>query len=215
MKRTTLSVFVWQLSYLAAIACGASENDLLDQARAAAVRGKSAEAVRLANIAIDRNPQFADAYYLRGREHFRLGKIDESVADFDHFVRLKPAAEPRQWERGITLYYARQYKQGEQQFELYQTYHDNDVENSVWRYLCMVPTVGVDKARSVMLPIKNDPRPGMMQVYDLFRGKLEPEQLLAEFRAGNPEAQQLSGRSVLCPPLLGAVSRIAERQAAS
>ena len=194
MKRFTLSVFVWQLASLVAIACSASENDLLDQARAAAVRGESAQAVRLASAAIEGNPQLADAYYLRGREHFRLGNVDKSVADFDRFVGLKPTAAPRQWERGIALYYARQYKQGAQQFELYQTYHDNDVENSVWRYLCMVPTVGVQRAREAMLPIQNDRRPGMMQVYDLFRGKLKPPQMLSEFQTGNPPPQQLAGR---------------------
>ena len=194
MIRTTMSVFVCELFCLVTFAAGDSETGLLDQATAAANRGRSAEAVRLASQAIDRNPQLADAFYLRGRERFRLGKVDESVTDFDRYVALKPQVESRQWERGIAYYYARQYKQGAEQFELYQTFHDNDVENSVWRYLCMVPTAGVDKARSVMLPIKDDRRPGMMQVYDLFRGKLEPEHLLIEFHKGNPNAEQLAGR---------------------
>ena len=190
----TICVFVCgMLCMPAKTACG-SETELLDQATAAAVRGKSDEAVRLASKAIDRNPKLAAAYYRRGREHFRLGKIRESVADFDRYVELRPQAEPQQWERGIAYYYARQYEKGAAQFELYQTFHDNDVENSVWRYLCMVPTAGVDKARSVMLPIKDDRRPGMMQVYDLYRGKLEPEQVLAAARDGSPTAQQLAGR---------------------
>ena len=95
----------------------------------------------------------ATAYYLRGRENFRLGEIKKSVADFDKYVELRPRLESRQWERGIAYYYAGEFKKGAEQFELYQTYHDNDVENSVWRYLCIARSVGVDKARSVMLPI--------------------------------------------------------------
>lgn len=172
----------------------AEDSELFLQAQAAAGRGRSVDAVRLATRLIERNPKYAEAFYLRGRERFRLGEVDKSVDDFDHYVKLKPRVAPQQWERGIAYYYAKRYKQGAEQFELYQTYLDNDVENSVWRFLCMVPIVGVEKARDVMLPIKNDRRPGMMQVYELYRGRMEPDQVLAAAQAGEPNPQQLAGR---------------------
>ncbi|MCH8194972.1 MAG: hypothetical protein IIB12_02755, partial [Chloroflexi bacterium] len=82
--------------------------------------------------------------------------IDASVVDFDKYVALRPKAESRQWERGISDYYAKKYKQGAKQFELYQTYHDNDVENSTWRYLCMARTEGVEAARNALATVDRD-----------------------------------------------------------
>lgn len=156
---------------------------LYQQAEQAASAGDHASAVRLLGQAIEQDPKFARAWYLRGREHFRLGKFKESCDDFDEYLRLEPAAASRQWERGISLYYAGRFADGARQFELYQTYHDNDVENSVWRYLCMARAESVDKAQAAMLPIADDRRPPMMQIYDLYRGKLTPEELLAAAEA--------------------------------
>ena len=153
----------------------AEENigELLLQADEAVKAGQSKQAVDLLTKAIAIRPNLASAYYTRGRERFRLGQLEKSVADFDRHVALAPDQESRQWERGIAYYYVGKFKQGAAQFELYQTYHDNDVENSVWRYLCMVPTTGIEKARSVMLPIKDDRRNPMMQVFNLYRGRLK------------------------------------------
>jgi lipoprotein NlpI len=101
------------------------------------------------------------------------------------------------------------FKQGAAQFELYQTYHDNDVENSVWRYLCMVPTTGIEKARSVMLPIKDDRRNPMMQVFNLYRGSLMPADVLAETRRDNPPADVLAGRQFYAHLYLGLYYEVA------
>ena len=140
------------------------------------------------------DPKGAEAYYWRGRENFKAGNIDASVADFDKYVELRPKAESRQWERGISDYYAKKFKKGAKQFELYQTYHDNDVENSTWRYLCMARTEGVEAARKVMLPIENDRRVPMMKIFDLYRGKARPQDVLAAARAGEPSKEQLHRR---------------------
>ncbi len=167
---------------------------LLSNADAAAARHDSKTAVELATKAIEQDTELASAYYLRGRERFRLSQFAESISDFDRYVALRPNAASRQWERGITCYYAKQYEAGAKQFELYQTYHANDVENSVWRYLCMVPTVGIEKARAAILPIQNDRRVPMMQIYELYRGKLTPKQVLDACRQGSPDKTTLAGR---------------------
>ncbi len=182
---------------------------LLSKADAAAARSDSKAAVEFATKAIEQESSLAAAFYLRGRERFRLSQFDASIADFDQYVRLRPDVASRQWERGITCYYAKKYEAGAKQFELYQTYHANDVENSVWRYLCMVPTVGVEKARAAILPIQNDRRTPMMQIYKLYRGELRPDQVLAASQQGSPDEPTLAGRLFYAHLYLGLYHEVA------
>ncbi|HUE75027.1 MAG TPA: tetratricopeptide repeat protein [Pirellulaceae bacterium] len=178
----------------ALLAAQDSAEDLLQQATRAAQRGKCEQAVAILSDLLAKEPKLADAWYLRGREHFRIGKVKESVADFDQLVQLKPDLASRQWERGISCYYAGEYEKGARQFELYQTYHDQDVENSTWRYLCVSRTAGVEKARQTLLPIDNDRRVPMMEIFALYQGKLAPEEVLKAAEAGEPNKEQLNIR---------------------
>jgi lipoprotein NlpI len=167
---------------------------LLRQARQQIAAGKFDEAHVLLSQVLEQDASNAVAHYIRGRVNFQRGKMKESVKDFDRYIKLQPAAASRQWERGIALYYAGQFDKGAEQFELYQTFHDNDVENSVWRFLCMVPADGVKKARSVMLPIKDDRRVPMMKVYDMFRGLATVEDVLADVERDQPGPDVKTGR---------------------
>ena len=81
---------------------------------------------------------------------------------------------------------------GADQFELYQTFHDSDVENSAWRFLCMARDQDVTAARKSMLEIKNDTRVPMMEIYEMYRGHSTPEKVLEVARAGEPSEQQLN-----------------------
>jgi len=198
------------MSQLTAAACSQEAAvQLLSQAESALLAGKSAAAVDLLSQAIALKPDLAIAYYKRGRERFRQGLLEQSVEDFDKYVALVPNVESRQWERGIAYYYVGKFKQGAAQFELYQTFHDEDVENSVWRYLCMVPTTGIEKARAVMLPIKNDSRNPMMQIFRLYRGELKPAEVLAETQRGNPSPDELAGRQFYAHLYLGLYYEVA------
>ena len=143
---------------------------------------------------IKQSPELAEAYYWRGRTYFCLGQVKEAVADFDHYIKLAPKFAPQQWERGIAQYYAGDFTGGAKQFEVYQTYHDNDVENSVWRYLCVARDKGVAEAQKTMLPIQNDTRVPMMQIYDLYRGKLKPEDVLKAANADAPSEAAKNSR---------------------
>jgi lipoprotein NlpI len=148
----------------------------------------------LATAWIARDAAAADAYYWRGRERFRRGQVAQSVQDFDRYIELRPEREPPQWERGIALYYDGQFARGAKQFELYQTFDNRDVENSVWRYLCLACAENRDKARATMLPVDRDPRVPMTEIFQLFAGKATPEQVLAAARANDPPADVLAGR---------------------
>ncbi len=195
------------------MAADESIDTLLSQATAASQRREYDRAVKLLTTVIEKEPRLADAWYLRGRATFCAGRIAESVADFDKFVALNPAAESRQWERGIAYYYAAEHAKGAKQFELYQTYHDQDVENSVWRYLCVARTEGVEKAQANMLPIDNDRRVPMMQIYDLYRGKLKPDDVLAAAKAGEPTRDVLNMRLFYTHLYLGLWHEAADRSA--
>jgi lipoprotein NlpI len=161
------------------------------------------EAVKDYGRAVELDPKRADAYDRRGSAYFKLGEFAKSLADFDRYLELKPEQRPRHWRRGITCYYAKRFDEGRKQFEGYEQVDTNDVENAVWRYLCMVPVVGVDKARAAMLKIGKDPRVPMMEVYDLSRGKLKPADVLKAAEAGNPPADQLNRRRFYAHLYLG------------
>jgi lipoprotein NlpI len=176
---------------------------LYAEAASAIDRGESDKAVATLDRIITADARQADAYYQRGRERFKLGKIDESIADFDTLVRLRPEKERELWERGIAHYYAGRFADGAKQFELYQTFHDNDVENSVWRFLCVARSNGVEKARRTMLPIKNDRRVPMMEIYGVFRGEKKPDEVLAAAHAGTTSADDRNSRRFYAHLYLG------------
>ncbi len=167
---------------------------ILAEAVELADQGRSNEAIERLNRVIELQPKLANAFYLRGRENFRAGKIQASVADFEKLVKLVPRRASSLWELGIAYYYAGQYAKGARQFELYQTYHDNDVENAVWRYLCMAASQGLEKAREKLLPIANDPRVPLMEIYAMYQGKMTPDEVLSAARRGNPSPRELRAR---------------------
>lgn len=186
--------------------------------RAVFVRGLFYEALNDHRRAIDDfdrtlklNPRHADAYDHRGSEAFKLGRIDDSIADFDRAIEIDPARQRGHWKRGISYYYAGRYDEGRKQFESYQTFDDNDVENAVWRYLCMARSVGVDKARQEILKIKDDRRVPMMQVYALYAGRLKPDDILAAARAGDPSPAELNSRLFYAELYLGLYDEAAGR----
>jgi lipoprotein NlpI len=132
-------------------------------------------------LALDKT--LASAYQQRGVVHFKAGKFKESVADFDKFIELEPAEKIKHWQRGISYYYAGQYEDGRKQFEGYQDFDQNDVENAVWRFMCMARADGIAKAQKAMLKIGDDRRVPMRQVYDLYKGDLKPADVLKAAKA--------------------------------
>jgi lipoprotein NlpI len=117
---------------------------------------------------------------------FRSGRITESVAAFDNLARLVPEIAPDLWQRGIALYYAGRYNDCRAQFESHRTVNPNDVENAAWHFLCVARAESPEKARSALLPVGPDARVPMRQIYEMFRGKLSPQDVLA---AAGPQPQ--------------------------
>lgn len=143
-------------------------------------------------IALDKEQ--ATSYLRRGLVQFKAGKIKESIADFDRHIELDPSAKISHWQRGISYYYAGRFDDGRKQFEGYQDFDSNDVENAVWRFMCMVRSSDIAKARKAILKIGNDRRVPMRQVYDLYKGDLKPDDVFTAARADNPKPADLSRR---------------------
>jgi lipoprotein NlpI len=181
-----------------------------DNARVYYLRGlahsglrQSKEAIADFDQVLKAHPDAAEVFDRRGSEHFKLGHFKKSIQDFDRYLELRPEQEAGHWRRGISYYYAGEFDKGAKQFAGYQTVDDNDVENAVWRYICMAKSQGIDQARGDMLKIGSDPRIPLMKVYDLFLDKAKPADVLRAAEAGKPSPELLKTRMFYANLYLG------------
>ena len=63
-------------------------------------RGDYKDAITDYDIAIDKDPNYAEAYYLRGLTRKSLEQREESIVDFDDAIRLNPNRAEAYYERG-------------------------------------------------------------------------------------------------------------------
>jgi lipoprotein NlpI len=153
---------------------------LLVRGDAHAARRKHAEAIKDYDAALALDKTYLIAADRRGGEQFKLGKVQESIDDFNAYLKANPKAEPAHWRRGISFYYAGQYAEGAKQFDDGQVEFGADVENAFWHYLCTARKDGVDKARKGLLTLTGrDRRVPMMRIYDLLQGKAKPADVIA------------------------------------
>ncbi len=105
-----------------------------------------------------------------GAARFRNGDMAGSVAAFERVAQLESHSRAQLWQLGISQYYARDFEGCTALFELHRTVNPQDVENSVWHFLCVAATRGFDEARAGLIPIDRDGRVPMMEVFALFGG---------------------------------------------
>jgi tetratricopeptide (TPR) repeat protein len=139
------------------------------------------------NQIIHNHPNDPQAYVRRGMANFKLAQINESITDFDRAETLEPRLLPYLWQRGLSYYYAERFEEGAKQFEVDLTVNAQDVEETVWRYLCIARLKGVTEARNSLLVVKNDPRLVMRSVYELFAGNCSTNDVLI---AGQKEGKR-------------------------
>ena len=130
-------------------------------------------------VATEQAAERPQAILERAIADFQNGRIVESAAAFDEVAKLVPAYAPQLWQRGIALYYTGRYKDCRAQFESHRTVNPNDVENAAWHFLCVARAESPEKAKAALLPVGPDARVPMRQIYQLFRGTLTPEDVLA------------------------------------
>ena len=143
---------------------------------------------------IQLEPTAPSSYQQRGVAHFKSGNFADSIRDFDTFISSVPQRAADHWQRGISCYYAGEFEKGRKQFELHQTVNPNDVENAVWHYLCVARKEGVMKARTLLLPVGDDHRIPMKQIYALFAGKASLDDVLDAAKGGSPSPEALKQR---------------------
>jgi lipoprotein NlpI len=128
---------------------------------------------------LEAEPHNPHAYIQRGMTYFKMGCIAAAIADFDRAEQLNPALTSYLWQRGLAYYYAERFAEGARQFEADLTVNGQDVEETVWRYLCQARLHGAQAAREALLSVRDDPRPVMGWVYRLFAGECDAETVLA------------------------------------
>lgn len=163
------------------------------QLREALDKDDHKRAIALLDQMIEMKPSLPNLYYFRATENYMAENFRASVKDFDKLIELQPGRSDSLWERGISCYYAGDYADGAKQFLDYQNYHDQDVENSVWRYLCLAKSEGLAKARETLIAIERDPRPGLQEVLELYRGSVTPEKLLEQMDQTKLTGQEAAG----------------------
>ena len=131
----------------------------------------------------------------RAVEDFLAGRLSASVAGFDRVAALAPQAAPQLWQRGIALYYAGRYQDCRAQFESHRTVNPDDVENPAWHFMCVAKAESPAKARAALLPVGPDQRSPMREIYEMFRGTMTPEAILAAGGAGRRRASSPSSTS--------------------
>lgn len=130
---------------------------------------------------VQAHPDDAGAWVRCGMAHFRLAQVEASLTAFDRAEQVRPALTPYLWQRGLSQYYVGQFEAGAAQFEADLAVNGRDVEETVWRYLCLARSRTPAAARATLLPVGRDPRPVLRQVYRLFASEITPQDLV---RAG-------------------------------
>ncbi len=107
---------------------------------------------------------------------FRLGRFGEAIQDYDMAARLgQPHDENSCWERGLAQYYSGDFRTARDQFSRYHQVGPSDIENGLWRFLCIAEEEGIVKARETMLEFPKKvrkPFPALLALY-LDRGNAE------------------------------------------
>jgi len=135
----------------------------------------------------DYNKILIQLYQIRGVKKFKATEIEASVQDFEAVVKLDPQRKAHHWQLGISYYYMKEYQKGKDLFELHQQVNPNDVENAVWHFICHAKLVGFDAAQKKLIPIVGDRRVPMMDIYELFSGRMT----LAAFQQLIPKYSQV------------------------
>ena len=114
----------------------------------------------------------------------------ESANTFDQLIEIQPECQPGLWQRGLALYYAGRFEDGQKQFELHKKVNPNDVENPAWHYLCVARATSPENACCHMLAVGNDLRVPMKQIIAFYRGNGSEQDVLAAASVGSSEQQR-------------------------
>ena len=142
-------------------------------------RREYADAAKAYGIALDLDPGADALFQRRGECLYRLGQLEEAVANFDVLLTLNPKDAPEHWQRGIALYQLGQFAEGRAQFESHRKVNGADCETALWHWLCVARVADTNAAIQAIIPYDEaDIRPPMKQLHALYAGKGSVEDVL-------------------------------------
>ena len=145
---------------------------------------------RLNGVITDTPSQY---HHRRAEILFRLGRFDEATRDYDIAVLSELSHnEDSCWERGLAQYYAGDFRAGAEQFLRYHRVGSTDIENGLWRFLCIAEDAGLEKARDTILGYPRKSRKPFPALLALYLDEGTADAVLEEAKSGTPSAQQLT-----------------------
>jgi lipoprotein NlpI len=132
-------------------------------------------------------------HHNRAEVFFRLGRFEESVKNYDEAAKFgRPHDDDWCWERGLAQYYAGDFQAGAEQFTRYHKVGALDIENGLWRLMCMAEDDGIEKARASMLEYSRRVRVPFPALLELYMGRGEANAVVKQATDGVTDAQQLT-----------------------
>ncbi|MBX3444847.1 MAG: hypothetical protein KF774_20775 [Planctomyces sp.] len=156
------------------------------------IRLDAEESVRVLTLQLETDPANGQALSQRGDALFSLSRFDEAVRDYNDMANRDLTLDRSHWRRGIAWFYAGDYEAAASQFERYHSFDNVDRENGIWRYLSQARNSDVATARAGLLKYEKDDREPFPDVFRLFAGTIEPEQVLTridEAKLGDSERE--------------------------
>lgn len=134
---------------------------------------------------------FGRAYHDRARLFFQLERFEESLADYDRAIATtRPHDEDSCWERGLIYYYLDRFDDGRRQFEGYHKVGPLDIENGIWRYLCIAEKEGLEKALETFHAYPDKRRVPFPALHALFSGTGSVQAVLNSVGDGERQTNQ-------------------------
>ena len=138
------------------------------------------EQEKKASLAIKENPQLVRGWSGRGDIRLFLGDFEGAKSDYEKMIQLDPSLEVSHWRLGIAYFYLKEYEKAARQFEIYHNYDAVDRENGIWRFMSQFKSKGLEAAREGMLKYEKDDRPPYPLLYEMFAGRLSPNQIFSK-----------------------------------
>eukprot|EP01136_Pigoraptor_vietnamica_P033691 Opistho-1_new@96803 len=89
LKKISFSLYLASLSILL-VNCTGSSDAFLEKAKEQLKQGKAREAIEYLNQAIDKDPNNAKAFNMRGAANFELKDFTTALLDYEQAIKLDP-----------------------------------------------------------------------------------------------------------------------------
>lgn len=135
-------------------------------------------------------PSSIQALSNRGDIRQFMGHFTDAISDFERMIAVDPSQDAPHWRLGIAYYFAGSYQKAAKQFEKYHAFDGRDRENGVWKFMSQAKAEGLQAARKEMLSYERFDREPFPALYDMFAGRITPENVLKHVASNHLEEQK-------------------------